>query len=334
MFKNILAATDMITVVDTPVLTAIDLARHYGAGFNVLHVLESANRHNRKIVKHFDTGKQISATAAYMQAVEEQMQKIYSNDLVDSGNSLIKICTGYPWEEIERMAKNIDADLILLGPHSNRAERKGVVRQADKMGSTVQGVISRESCPVMIINKPVPKDKLSFKKIVIGIDFSISCECALCLSVKLSQNFDSILYPFFMVPVPPYPKYKKSDYQANTEMLKRKMKNFCDIYLDGTKHEYKIWGGALPYHEILNCAQKNDADLIILGSHTKMTDGKWYAGSVVDRVSFKADCPVLAVNDPMVLKKINGIKIPETDRNETVDRTIHLFSKSDKADTA
>ena len=334
MFKNILVATDMITEVDVPVLTAIDLARQYGSGLHVIHVLESSSTDDRSRVAHFQTGDQINATDSYMQSVQGQIQKTYPNDLIDSGKSLVNICTGYPWEEIGRAAKAIDADLILLGPHSNRAEKKGVVRQAEKIGSTVQEVISRETCPVMIINKPVPKDKLAFKKIVIGVDFSISCECALCLSVKLSQNFDSILYPFFMIPVPPYPKYTRSEYEANTEMLKGKVEEFCDIYLEGTKHQYKIWSGALPYNEVLNCAEKTDADLIILGSHTKQKEGKWYAGSVVDRVSFKADCPVLAVNDPRALKKINGIKLPETQRNETVDRSIHLFSKSDESDIA
>lgn len=325
MFKNILAATDMVTCTDVPILTAIDLAGQYQAELNVLHVLESASTDNREQVKHYKTDDEIMADSVYIEKVGNEIQKTYGSALTGPESVKFTIRTGYPWEEILRMAHGVDTDLIILGPHSGQAEKKGVVRVAGKIGSTVQGVVARENCPVMIVNKIVPKEKFKFRKIVVGIDFSIPCECALCFSVKLSRNFKSILYPFFMIPVPPYPKYTHSHYKADMEALRQKLRNFCDIYLDGTDHEYKIWGGALPHQEVLKCAHKADADLIILGSHTKMSTGKWYAGSVVERVSFKADCPVLTVNDPRALKKWKDMRIPVSNGEHTMDRSIHLF---------
>jgi len=322
MFKNILAATDMVTGADAPVLTAIDLAGQYQAHLNVLHVLESGSTDNRNKVKHYITNEDIMVTPAYVKKVKNELQETYGTNSVN-----FTIQTGYPWEQILRAARDVDTDLIVLGPHSGQAQKKGFVRVAGKIGSTVQGVVARENCPVMIVNKMVPKEKLKFQKIVVGIDFSISCECALCFSVKLSQNFDSILYPFFMIPIPPYPKYTPSNYRADKKALKQKLEEFCEIYLDGTGHEYKIWGGALPHQEVLQCACKTDADLIILGSHTKMSAGKWYAGSVVERVSFRADCPVLVVNDPNALKKWNDIRLPASNGKPAMDRSIHLFHK-------
>lgn len=326
MFTNILVATDMVIHPDAPVLTAIDLAGQYQAKLTVLHVLESASTDNREKVKHYQTNADIMVDPAYPGNVENELRKTYETALAGSANVNFTIRTGYPWEEILRVAHDVDTDLIILGPHSGQAEKKGIVRVAGKIGSTVQGVISRENCPVMIINKLMPKEKLLFKKIVVGIDFSIACECALCFSVKLSQNFNSILYPFFMIPIMPYPKYSSSDYEADLNALTLKLQDFCDIYLDGTEHEYHIWGGALPHQEILKCARKTDADLIILGSHTKMNAGKWYAGSVVERLSFRADCPILAVNDPTALKKWKGMRIPASDKEQ--DRSIHLFNKA------
>ncbi len=327
MFKNILVATDRVTHVDAPVLTAIDLAAQYGAGLKILHVLESASTENRELVKHFKTNEEIKVNHGYLEKIREAMEKTYDPVLIQSENRELSISTGYPWEEILGLGRKIDADLIILGPHAGKAEEKGVIRVAGKIGSTVQAVVAKQDCPVMIVSNPVQKEKLQFRKIVVGIDFSMACECALCFSVKLSRNFHSILYPFFMLPIPPYPKYGRSDYETDMDLLKQKLKDFCHTYLDGTEHEYQIWGGVLPHGEILKCAEKIDADLIILGSHTREHSGKWYGGSVVERVSFRANCPIFVVNAPKALQKLQGIQIPDSEGKEARDRSIHLFNK-------
>ena len=325
MFKKILVATDVVTGVDAPVSTAVDLARQYEAELTILHVLESASTDNREWVKHFETGNEMMVTGSYLKAVRDELKRTYETALTESEKDSVRIGTGYPWEEILRTARDVDTDLIMVGPHSGHAEERGVVRVAGKIGSTVQGVIARENCPVMIVSRPVSREKLKFRRIVVGIDFSISCECALCLSVKLSNHFGSTLYPFFMLPVPPYPKYSGAHYRADIVEAKRKLEDFCDIYLDGIEHEYQLWGGVLPHQEVLKCAKKIDADLIMLGSHTKLGAGKWYGGSVVERVTYGAECPVLCVNDPQALEKWKDIRVPALDGEAPMDRTIHLF---------
>jgi nucleotide-binding universal stress UspA family protein len=65
-----------------------------------------------------------------------------------------------------------------------------------------------------------------------------------------------------------------------------------------------VWGGVLPHFEILKYADEKDVDLIVMGSHTKEKSGKWYLGSAVEGVSFRANCPVVVITDPKVLKKM------------------------------
>ncbi len=327
MFKRILVATDRLSGVDAPVLTAIGLARQYHAGLTILHVLESvpsANAGERVI--HFNTGAEVEVTAGYLETVRDELQQTYTASLTVNDQAGIRIRIGFPWEEILRTGCDTDSDLIVLGPHSANAEARGIARIEGKIGSTVQAVIAHENCPVMIIGRPVNREKLAFKKIVVGIDFSVSSECALCLSVKFSRNLGSILYPFFMLPVPPYPKYSGVNYKVDIEKLRDKLEDFCDIYLDGIDHDYQLWGGALPHREVLKCAARVDADLIILGSHTKLNSGKWYAGSVVEQVSHSANCPVLCVNDPQALEKWEDIRVRALEGEAPMDRSIHLFN--------
>jgi nucleotide-binding universal stress UspA family protein len=72
------------------------------------------------------------------------------------------------------------------------------------------------------------------------------------------------------------------------------------------EHDRYVWGGALPHVEILKCALKKNADLIVMGSHTKEKSGKWYVGSAVERVSYRSTCPVVVITDPKVLLVMDG----------------------------
>ena len=148
-------------------------------------------------------------------------------------------------------------------------------------------------------------EKLKFKKLVVVTDFSESCKSALFFAIKLAQAYDSIIFIFHMAPVPPCPQYSQADYDKDINRLKTKLEEFSKIIPPEIEHEINIWGGALPHLEIIKCAVKKDADLIVMGSHTKVKEGKWYVGSAVERVSYRSNCPVVVITDPKVLLKIN-----------------------------
>ena len=104
-----------------------------------------------------------------------------------------------------------------------------------------------------------------------------------------------------MLPVPPSPKYSQADYEADLHSLEKKLEALCEEIPNGIDYEYGVWGGALPHLEIENYADQNDVDLIVMGSHTKENEGKWYVGSAVERVSLRSICPVIVVTDPKAL---------------------------------
>jgi nucleotide-binding universal stress UspA family protein len=131
-----------------------------------------------------------------------------------------------------------------------------------------------------------------------------------------------------MIPIPPFPKYFRADYEADVETSKKRLKEFCREFINVTDHEYIVWGGALSHLEILKCAEKKSADLIAMGSHTKEKAGKWYAGSVVERVSFRSDCAVVVVTDPEVLLTWEDSLTTKIQPGKAKDRLIHVYSKT------
>jgi nucleotide-binding universal stress UspA family protein len=158
-----------------------------------------------------------------------------------------------------------------------------------------------ERCPVMITNRTIPAEKLKFKRILVGTDFSESCKNALLFAIKLAQKQDSKIFIFHMAPVPPSPQYSQADYDRDLNRLKKKLDEFCRVIPAEIEHDFNVWGSAFPHLEILKCAEKKDADLIVMGSHTKEKGGKWYVGSAVERVSYQSVCPVVVVTDPKIL---------------------------------
>lgn len=306
MFKRLLAATERVDLCAAPVLTAAKIAEQYDAQLSILHVLESETTEGRRVVKHFQTGEKIITCAAYEKMVSDAIHKCCSDAIKSDVRYKIKVISGFPWKEILRLASKERADLIVLGPHTGRAKELGVVRVKGKIGSTVQGVIMHERCPVMITNRSITEEKLKFNQIVVGTDFSESCENALLLAIRLAQEHSSKLFIFHMAPVPPYPEYSQADYNRDLDRLKKNLGDFCRPIPAEIEYNFNVWGGALPHLEILKCAAKRDADLIVMGSHTKEKAGKWYVGSAVERVSYRSICPVMVVTDPKVLLTMDG----------------------------
>jgi nucleotide-binding universal stress UspA family protein len=323
MFNQILAATDMVATADPPVISAARMARQQAARLCLLHVMESASIKNRRLVRHFQTGEELTADADYTHAIGQTLEGTYKDDLSGIPHE-IRVVAGFPWEEVLRWAKETDTDLIVMGPHSTRAEEKGVIRVAGRVGSTVANVVTRETCPVMVVNRPALDDQLRFQRVLVAVEFSRSCECAICFAATLAKQHHSRLLVFHMIPVPPFPKYTRNDYTADAAHAKKRLESFYEGYLDAIDHRYLIKPGAMPHLEILTCSEDNNIDLIIMGSHTKEKPGKWYPGSAVERVAYRAASPAVVVTDPEALTHWD-LSV-SADNGEGKDRLIHVFS--------
>ena len=301
MFKSLLAATELVDFCDAPVVTALRIAEQNDAQLSILHVLESETTRDRRFVKHFRTGEKIAAGTEYEETVKKEIHKSCADLIKSDVRYKIKVISGFPWKGILRLAKKDKSDLIVLGPHTGRAKELGVVRVKGKIGSTVQEVIRHERCPVMIVNRTIPEEKLKFKTIMVATDFSESCKNALLFAIRLAQQHGSKIFVFHMAPVPPSAQYSQADYDKDINRLKKKLDDFCMGIPADIDHDVNVWGGAFPHLEILKCAGQKDADLIVMGSHTKEKGGRWYVGSAVERVSYRSVCPVVVITDPQVL---------------------------------
>ena len=74
MFNRIVAATDIVTTTDAPVISAVRLARQQDSRLYLLHVMESASTENRRLIRHFETGAEMIADADYEQTIRHRFE--------------------------------------------------------------------------------------------------------------------------------------------------------------------------------------------------------------------------------------------------------------------
>jgi nucleotide-binding universal stress UspA family protein len=293
MFERVLTATDMLEACDAAVVGALEIAKQNQGRLFVMHVLEPSYFHEcgpREAVKDSRTGKEIFASPEYYEAVKEDLDKKCAGTLKPYGNYQINIAYGKPSIEIRRWARKIGADLIVLGPHAGKEEEEELIGLP--IGNTVEDVIMHVTSPVMIVNRLIPKEKLNFKKIMVCVDFSKSCEYACEFAIKLAKRLGSKLCIFHMLATP-----------EKEREIKEKLVEFCKMP-EGIEHEYSIWEGKLPHSGILKYESEKGVDLIVMGSHTREKGERWYVGSAVEQVSAKSFCPVAVVTHPEALLKI------------------------------
>ena len=159
----------------------------------------------------------------------------------------------------------------------------------------------RTTRTVMIVNRPIAKDKLKFKKIMACVNFSKSCKSAMQFAAKIAQKDNSKVFVFHM-----FVPSSGSETQEEASRFEKKLEESCEAILSTVEHEYAVCGGTSPHLEILQYARDNDMDLITMGSHTKDKEKRWYVGSAVEQVSARSSSPVVVVTDPSALSKVEG----------------------------
>lgn len=299
MFKTILTATDLLKASDGAVMSAIELCRRNQARLVAIHVLESSySGIFRHFVKDSKTGEEMVVTKEYEERTKRTMRVKWAPALGPYMSYDLEIAVGVPWIAIVRAARRGRADLVVLGPHGRGAEEMGVKRGTETIGSTVEGVVMGTNCPVMIVNRTIQEEKLSFRNVMVCVDFSRSCEYAIGFARRIADTYGSQLLLFHMLRVTPFSRYFQTTLEGEMSSIKEKLHAYRKDMGGSAECHCQVWEGTLPYIAILNYARENNVDLIIMGSHTSTSREKWCVGSTVHEIGARADCPVAIVTHP------------------------------------
>ena len=142
-FSNIVFATDFSKPAASAFEFAAKTAKELGAELNLFHCLD---------ISALNQGRELDQDAIEDKLIEarKRMHAVYGAELPkDFKTWNIEVWEGTPYVEVVKFARERQADLIVLAHHSADPDL-----EAARIGSTMEQVILRATCPVVSVNRP------------------------------------------------------------------------------------------------------------------------------------------------------------------------------------
>jgi universal stress protein A len=136
--------------------------------------------------------------------------------------------------------------------------------------------------------------QMKIKKILCPVDFSDFNQAAnVYASVLAHANEAEIIYLHILQPDVPYGSYVYINLEKESERERKQLEEIKPT-IATVKASYVIEPGS-PTTRIVEYAEENDVDMIVMGTHGRTGLGRVLMGSIAEAVVRKAECPVLAL---------------------------------------
>ncbi len=202
----------------------------------------------------------------------------------------LRVALGHPAEILVTRAKETQADLLLIGPHT----RRGLL----DFGSTARAILGKSPCDVWV----QPREPRAIERILVPTDMSEDSLLAMHTACDLAAEYGAEVTALhcFTPPDLAYaaspgypiagPTYVIDDVRKiATEEFDQAM---ADFDWRGVEHDRRFVEGR-PQEAIL--ALQNETDLIAMGSHGRTGLSAAVLGNVAYAVLREAHVPVLAI---------------------------------------
>ena len=315
MFKRVLLATDFSPHAEVAKAIASCLASIDGAELWALTVLEPVEepltmaeeppeipswKWEKRMARMQDRLKTDKRRKLDQAVADLRAQGLTVHDLVREGD---------PDKEILAAAAEVKADVIVMGSHSRRNLWDVV------MGSIAQKVAQNAPCPVIIVShRPPHPGPETPKHYLLATDFSPYAQLAQKVAISLAQSRGedkklwalTVVEPGKEIPLPPGyvvdapdPAVEELNKELRSDVEAAADERLDELAVDAQAHgvtvETLIRHGD-PAKEILKAAIDIEADMIIMGSHSRHTLLEKLMGNTPAAVTKGAPCPVLVVS--------------------------------------
>jgi len=146
---------------------------------------------------------------------------------------------------------------------------------------------------------------MGFKSILCPIDFSDFSAAAYQYAVSVASYYEARIVAMHVVETWKYPFADYAAHEADYAKFCSALNEGGEVQLQQFVKQYSV-GGLRPelmVHQgnapncIVSCAQKQNMDVIVMGTHGRSGFDRLVLGSTTDRVLRKAACPVLVVSN-------------------------------------
>jgi nucleotide-binding universal stress UspA family protein len=295
--RNILCPTDFSEFSERAMRRAVALGRWFQCPVTALHVIPYLSP-AVMVPNSLGAGFSAIPTDLLMERredVEAELQRNLTAYAKVGVKMRAEVATGHPWREIETMAQQLPADLVVMGTHG----RSGWDRFL--MGSTTEKLIRRLNCPVLTIGPTdVAPPTTLFRRILCALDLTAPSQATVDLAFAFAEeNLAEVTLmhvidgdrPEWFPPKPHLASREDFAHSANEgaiEELYRLGKDappFCK-----TDH---VTTTGTAWREIVRIADETQADLIVVGAQGPGSIGESFLGSTAAQTLRHAPCPVM-----------------------------------------
>jgi nucleotide-binding universal stress UspA family protein len=292
--ERILCPTDFSVFSSRAFRHAVALARQFRAELTAFHVIPTFSPYGARS-PYFPAP--VGVGPALRQEVEEEMGRFVEPALEIRLPVQTLIREGQPAQEIQALAEELPADIVVMGTHG----RSGFERLV--LGSVAEKLVHRLPCPVLTVCHEEGRTWEApglVRRILCATDFSDSSARTVAFALSLAaadQAQVTLLHAIEALPeagvrTPRFPEGLRRELE---QMAREQLHQLVpeEARAAGNVEERVTAGRA--YQEILRIAAMERVDLIVMGTQGHGPLGRMILGSTAHHVVRQATCPVLIV---------------------------------------
>lgn len=213
-----------------------------------------------------------------------------------------------PPEEITTYVEAQEIDLVVMGTHGRRGAQRLL------LGSVTEEVVRKASCPVLTVRTDAEEtSSQGVRRILVPVDFSDASKMAVRHAKELAQPDEAQLDLLHVLEQVVYPSAYGVDpaHLATQEVLGRVEKSLGDIAREDAGYDRVQTSVKVGYAPltILDYAEDNEIDLIVIATHGRTGFDRVLLGSVAERVIRRSPVPVFVVKPEQ--KSLLPVSSPE-----------------------
>jgi nucleotide-binding universal stress UspA family protein len=202
--------------------------------------------------------------------------------------------SGVPAERLVAYVEDRDVDLVVMGTHG----RRGVQRML--LGSVTEEVLRKVPCPVFTVQADVEEEAgTTVRRILVPVDFSDASEMAVQHATEIAQTYGAEVHLLHVVEEVVYPSAYgiEPPSMQSQDVVLRVEQALGRMAREELGYEHVQVSSTIGYAPmtILDYAQENAIDLIVIATHGRSGLDRVLLGSVAERVIRQSPVPVFVV---------------------------------------
>lgn len=279
MYQNILVPTDMSVVAAGALRYAGLLRERLQARITLLYADETWLPVD---ILEMPLGYYLENAPETKAKLQELLRK-YADSYLPPGSAQTQVVQESPARAIVHAAKEMNADLVIMGTHGRRGWRRAL------LGSVTETVLHEIDRPVLTVTPAALTDSKTpeIRRVICPVNFTYVARTSLHHACAMAEAFDAELVVVYVAEGIQPPKLPEVEAAFNL---------WVDPAVRGrARYKLTIVDSGDAAESVLATAAEVDADLIVLGAQHRFFHDATVVGTTTERITRFARCPVLTV---------------------------------------